>query len=343
METGPRVSIIILNWNGWKDTIECLESVYQINYPNYDVIVVDNGSENESIGKIKEYAEGKLEVTSDFFKYSRENKPLSHIDYSRDEAKAGGGREAEIDDLPPWKKFILINNGKNYGFAEGNNIAIRYALKALNPGYVLLLNNDTVVDRDFLDELVDVAESDKNIGFVGPKIYYYDYMGENNVINFAGAKINLYTGRSSKKLFNQVDNGNYESISDTDYVEGSCILARTNVICSIGYLNPYFFTYWEDTDWCMRAKRAEYRVLCVLKARMWHKVSASSKGTIKGYYTSRNRLKFLREYATRIQLIFFYVYFFGLEFWVCCGKLLFVIRDKNACISYIRGVIDGCK
>lgn len=74
MDTMPRVSIIILNWNGWEDTIECLESVYQITYPNYDVIVVDNGSEDESVEKIKEYAEGKADCRIHFFKYATENK-----------------------------------------------------------------------------------------------------------------------------------------------------------------------------------------------------------------------------------------------------------------------------
>ena len=70
----PRVAIIILNWNGWEDTIECLESLYQITYPNYDVIVVDNGSEDESIEKIKEYCEGEIKVESKFFECNPINK-----------------------------------------------------------------------------------------------------------------------------------------------------------------------------------------------------------------------------------------------------------------------------
>ncbi len=67
----PQISIIILNWNGWKDTIECLESIYQINYPNYQVIVVDNGSEDNSIEKIKNYCSGKAVIKSDFFEYNK--------------------------------------------------------------------------------------------------------------------------------------------------------------------------------------------------------------------------------------------------------------------------------
>ena len=81
----PKVSIIILNWNGWKDTVECLESLYQITYPNYDVIVVDNGSEDDSIEKIKEYAEGKTKVESKFFEYFSENTPINIIEYTREE------------------------------------------------------------------------------------------------------------------------------------------------------------------------------------------------------------------------------------------------------------------
>jgi len=163
----PKVSIIILNWNGWEDTIECLESLYQITYPNYDVIVVDNGSEDESIEKIKEYAEGNIEVESKFFEYSDRDKPIKIIEYKREEAEAGGGKEEDIADLPSNKRMIITKNEKNYGFAEGNNIGMRYALKALNPEYVLLLNNDTVVDKEFLGELVKVWESDEKIGIVG--------------------------------------------------------------------------------------------------------------------------------------------------------------------------------
>ena len=81
------VTIIILNWNGWKDTIECLESLYQINYPNYNVILVDNASSDESLKKIKEYAEGKIKVESNFFNYNSDNKPLEIVNYEKEESE----------------------------------------------------------------------------------------------------------------------------------------------------------------------------------------------------------------------------------------------------------------
>jgi len=96
----PKVSIIILNWNGWKDTIECLESVYQITYPNYNVIVVDNGSEDESIEKIREYCKGKIKVESKFFEYNLGNKPIKIIEYTREEAEDGGGKRKRFQICP---------------------------------------------------------------------------------------------------------------------------------------------------------------------------------------------------------------------------------------------------
>ncbi|MCE5214153.1 MAG: glycosyltransferase, partial [Methanobacterium sp.] len=105
MET-PKVTIVIVNWNGWEDTIECLKSLYHVNYTNFNIIIVDNHSQDDSVKKIKDYIENK--------------------------------------------KLILIVNDENYGFAEGNNIGIRYAQKNFNPDYILLLNNDTIVDKEFL-------------------------------------------------------------------------------------------------------------------------------------------------------------------------------------------------
>jgi GT2 family glycosyltransferase len=165
----PRVAIIILNWNGWEDTLECLESVYQINYPEYDVIVVDNNSEDISIKKIEDYCAGYIKVDSNFFNYQNKN-PIKIFEYSSNELQSSKLPEMDvINSVKPNEKLILIKNHKNYGFAKGNNIGISYALKSLDADYVLLLNNDTVVDKDFLTELVDAAKTNDNVGFVGPK------------------------------------------------------------------------------------------------------------------------------------------------------------------------------
>jgi len=157
----PRVAIIILNWNGWKDTVECLKSLCAINYPMYDVIVVDNGSIDESVEKIKEYVSKSGVFKGKFFETDF-NHPEKHV-------------RRKI--LPFRQNLIVIKNKKNYGFAEGNNIGIRYATKELNPDYFLLLNNDVIVNPKFLSELVKIGEKYSKVGILGPKIYYYDFHG----------------------------------------------------------------------------------------------------------------------------------------------------------------------
>jgi len=302
----PKVSIIILNWNGWKDTVECLESLYQITYPNYDVIVVDNGSEDESIEKIKQYAEGKIKVESKFFEYSSENKPIKIIEYTREEAEAGGGKEKEIENLPSNRKLILIKNERNYGFAEGNNIGIRYALKALNPNYILLLNNDTVVDKRFLDELVKIAESDERIGIVGPKILnpngtlhrscwkyhsYFNVFNENVLLNRFG---NFYKYRNTR---------NIKKIKDVDVVSGACILFKKQVFDNIGLLDSNIFMYTEETDICYRAKKNGYKIIYCSNCSIIHYGEQSSKKIpqIAMIHSYRSKIYFFYKHYSKFK------------------------------------------
>lgn len=336
----PKVSIIILNWNGWKDAIECLESLYQITYPNYEVIVVDNGSEDDSIQKIKEYCEGKIEVESKFFEYPSENKPIKIIEYEREETEAEGGKQGEVGDLPSYKKLILIKNEKNYGFAEGNNVGVRYALKALNPSYVLLLNNDTVVDPDFLRELVKVAENDERIGIMGAVNYYYD---KPEKVWFCGGKINFWKGKVYNIRVNEMNKGQCDKIREVDYVAGSCFFVSKEVIEKIGMLDHEYFAYWEEADWCIRALKAGYKIINVPNAKIWHKVSSTTK-KISGffeYYNTRNTFLFMKKNTTRIQFFSFILWFFVFNFWFMTGILLIYHKNMKALISFYKGIKDG--
>ena len=181
----PSVGIVILNWNSWEDTIECLESLYQITYPNYSIILVDNGSENESIQKIKEYTKGKIKVKSKYLKYNPKNKPIKVLELTNKMAarisnKSDlGKKDKEILKLKSNEKLILIKNDKNYGFAEGTNIGMRFALKIYDFDYLLMLNNDTAVEPDFLTKMVTAGEEHPKAGIIGPRIPYYDHPDRN--------------------------------------------------------------------------------------------------------------------------------------------------------------------
>ena len=307
------VSIIILNWNKWEDTLECLESLYQINYNNYNIILIDNGSKDESIKKIEEYCKGKIEIKSDFFKYSKDNKPIKIFQLNEEELEHKKAINNEFSSLPPNEKLILIKNHKNYGFAEGNNIGIKFTLKTFNPDYILLLNNDTVVEKTFLNELVDVASSDPKIGVTGPKIYYYDYKGRKDVINFAGEKINFYTSRGKRFGRFEIDKGQHEKIRENDKIDGSCMLIKREVIEKVGMFDPIYFAYWEEADLCVRIKNAGFKLIYAPKAQIWHKIGVSWDTYftyfIIYHYLVRNRLIFMWRYASTFQKIVFTMFF----------------------------------
>jgi GT2 family glycosyltransferase len=338
----PRVSIIILNWNGWKDTIECLESLYRITYPSYRVIVVDNGSKDGSIERIKEFAEGRIEINSKYFEYDSKNKPIKVLEYEKEEAEIGG-REEEILNVPPNRSLILIKSGKNYGFAEGNNIAIRYALKALNPEYILLLNNDTVVDKEFLESLVKTAEEDERVGIVGPKIYYYNYRGKRDVISFIGEDIVPWKGVGRRYGCNEVDRGQWDRPMEVDRLEGSCMLIRREVFERIGLFDEKFFLYWEETDFCTRAKRAGFKIVYCPRAKIWHKVARSMGGNIsytRVYFLTRNRFLFIKKNFPE-HFWKFILYLALYEFWRRVGAFSLYYRRAEALMAYLKGLIDG--
>jgi len=335
-----KVSIIILNWNGWLDTIECLESLYQISYSNYEVILIDNGSKDGSLEEIRTYLEGKKIVASKFFEYSLDNKPILVSDYTKAQADSEGDRGCEMADLPANRRLILIRNDKNYGFAEGNNIAIKYALTALNSEYILLLNNDTVVKVDFLDELIKAIECDQSFGFAGPIIYYYDYNGQKDIINVAGIDLIIKRGLYHRFGAGEIDRGQYNTIRVVDYLEGSCLLIKSAMLDNIGLFDSRYFAYWEEADLCIRGRDAGYKCICVPTAKIWHKVSSSAPKGLKLYYMTRNRFWFVKDHATWQELQSFLLYFFTRQFWIILRDNIYK-KDMDGILIFLKGVLHG--
>lgn len=311
----PSVTIIVLNWNSWKDTIECLESLFQIDYNNYNIIVVDNHSKNDSINKIKEYAKGKIKVKSKFFRFNGDNKPISLIELTEQRTREivngenWDENETKILKLKPNEKLILIKNDDNYGFAKGNNIGMRFAMNTFSPDYFLLLNNDTAVEPSFLTRMVAAGDDNKQVGIIGPKIPYYDKPNKNwfckGIINWFSINI-AYHGEKCK--------GNNTS---NDYITGCAPLIKKEVIEKIGYLNEKLFLYFEDVEYSVRAKEKSYDLLVEPGAVVYHKVSATSYSFILSkaqYYFSRNRIWFVKKYCPRkylpISLMFLYLRLF---------------------------------
>jgi GT2 family glycosyltransferase len=340
----PKVSIIILNWNGWEDTIECLESLYSISYPNYDVIIVDNDSQDDSLTRIGAYVKGEEVLESSSRPHNCCLEPLHVTSYTRREAE-----DLQIDALSKKlaetshnkasdRSCVIIKNEQNFGYPEGNNIGMRYALKA-SADYVLLLNNDTVVDKHFLTELVRAADSDASIGVIGPKIYWYDAP---NVIQSTGVRINFWTGTivifNKGKRDNEIEYFTADNLLPTDVVVGACFLIKRKVIEEVGKLDPTYFCYGEELDWCVRISRAGYRIVCDLNSKIWHKHAASTSKVRKfaEYYPHRNWVINARKHARLPQFVSFL-----LLYPAYCIPGILKARQLGTIWCFIRGFVDG--
>jgi GT2 family glycosyltransferase len=199
-------------------------------------------------------------------------------------------------------RAILLENGVNLGFAEGNNVGIRFALENYRPEYILLLNNDTVVDSRFLDELVHAAASDERIGMVGPKVYYYY---DPKKINAAGAKMVWLLGIAKNIGLGQPDDGSFDIKRETDCVYGCAFLIKTKAIEDIGLLDRRFFIILEETDWCLRARKAGYKIVYTPDSVVYHKegVSGNKQSRTSVYYSHRNRLLLIKKNYSPLMML----------------------------------------
>ena len=294
IKKGAAVAIIILNWNGLGDTVECLESLRRIAYPSYKIVVVDNGSK---------------------------------------------GNDASILEKKYGKVIDIIRSKTNLGFAGGCNIGIRRALKT-DATYILFLNNDTTVESQFLTALVEVANNDKQIGIVGPKIYYYD---DPHRIATVGGTVNFWTGNAPLIGRGTVDHGEFEDVREVDYVSGCALLIKKEVVKRIGIFEEDYFAYFEETDLCTRARRSGYKVVVAPKSIVWHKVSRSEKsGVISLYFMTRNRFLFMKKNATGIHFPFFVLFFLFTDF-VLKMESAKLFKKPRLFSAYLKGAYDGMR
>ena len=226
-------------------------------------------------------------------------------------------------------RITLIVNPGNLRFSRGNNEGIRFAVEQ-RADYVMLMNDDVKVDEGIIRELVAVAESDPKIGMVGPKIYYFDPPDQ---IWFAGGDVLLNRGVVRHRGIRETDHGQFDQVSDCDYITGCAMMVRREVVEQIGVLDPAYLAYYEDTDWCMRARRAGWRIVYAPQARMWHKISASTGGQLTRYkirHRLRSGLIFFGRYARFYHWLTIPVFFLGDAIRVLGLVLRGRIRSKSA-------------
>lgn len=233
---------------------------------------------------------------------------IDYLNYKVIVADNGSEDDSVLSVKQKFPNTLIIENGANLGYAEGNNRAITYAVEQ-NFDYVLLLNNDAIVDAQVINSFIIASNNNPNAGVFGAKIYY---LNEPTRIWFAGGKITEDLLLTSHEGFGEIDDGlSWEEVRPIDYACGCALLVRSDVIKKIGVLESKFFLMWEETDFCCRARRAGFECLFVPKALVWHKISASFKGGDEGYlqnyFMVRNRLLWIErniDFSKRIKFYY---------------------------------------
>ena len=173
----------------------------------------------------------------------------------------------------------LLPLAENRRFAGGSNAGMRHALEQ-GADALLLLNNDTTVDPGFLTPMVERLSSDPSIGIVAPKIFYH---ADPDRIWYAGGAISFWAGAMKHVGLRERDRGQHDTPGETDYATGCCLLARKELVETIGMLDESYYMYSEDADWCMRARRSGYRIMYEPAAKVWHRLSVSAGGHLSWY------------------------------------------------------------
>ena len=243
------VYIILVNYNGCEDTIECVQSLSEMDYEEYRIVVVDNGSSDDSLEKLN----------------------LIRND-----------------------KIIVIDAQMNLGFSGGNNVGINYALEH-GAEYILLLNNDTIVQKNFLRELVCTAREYDNKAVITSKILY---AFDEKSIWYAGGIFNSITSRTSSIGIHELDEGQYDICKVVSFVSGCCMFIPVGIIREVGLMSEEYFLYCEDTDFCCRIMKKGYQLVYQPSSVIFHKVSASTTklNELMNYYIVRNKLIMVRKH-----------------------------------------------
>lgn len=293
-----KVAIILINWNSYSLVAGCIASLGEMYYNDYDIIVVDNASADDSLKNIK----------------------------------------AQFPDV------IIIESSSNLGFAGGNNLGMQYAVKQDYP-YLLLLNNDTFVQPDFLQILVTYMDEHPENGVIQPMICFAH---DPHLLWNGGSYFNQWTG-STYTTTPDPQGSASNGIKNIDWVSGCAFFTRSDTLKQTGLFAEELFMYYEDVDLSFRIKKAGYGCVYQPRAVIFHIAGMATKTNSKGkegfisplihYYNIRNRIWIAKKYTTALYIPTAFLY----NLFYIAGVLgYFVIRGRfNKFKAVVRGTIDG--
>ncbi len=228
------------------------------------------------------------------------------------------------------RETIVLYNPRNVGFAAGANMGIEHALR-LGADAVLVVNNDAVVAANCIGELMTALERDARFAGVGAKTLTQEQPPR---IHTAYGILTYHGQLVQQRGWFEPDVAKFSEFALADYISGCAMLLRAAALQRVGLLDPEFFAYHEDLDWCIRARRVGYRVAYVPSALVYHRMHASTGGggylSPITYLSARNSILFVRKNATRGEQLKFAFYL--------CGNLA-----KEAVFRYRRRELAGFK
>lgn len=296
------VYIVVLNWNNYSDTIECMNSLFQLTDVNYKIVICDNGSTDSSLDFINKRCSDA--IFDNDISYTKDCELVllkkSDCDTYKTKQKSNG--------------IYLIDIGYNMGYAAGNNVGISFSLKQPDMDYVWVLNNDTEVTSTSLYHLVDYISVHKDVGICGSKLVYFH---NRNKIQGLGGVFNQWFCTSKHYANNKSVENKYDDeyvSKEIDYVIGASMLLSRRLIDSVGLISEDYFLYYEEIDYCIRAKRNNFKIACASQSVVYHKEGGTininkSVTILSDYYSVRNRLVIAKKFFPCKQPIVYFSLF----------------------------------
>lgn len=269
------LACVIVNFNRKKETLHCIKSLIADPVPKY-IILVDNGS-------------------SDRDELGKEIKSIKNIHPA----------PQKVTGVDPWRGVHFIPLDKNFGFAEGSNRGIKYALGLDSISQIFLINNDAWIVNNALSKMNDFMNANSDVSILSPKIYFPDH----KTIWSAGCKLNYLRLTGTNRGRGTYDSGLYDNIEEVPCASGCAVMIRASVFNSIGFFDPDFFSYFEDLDFCLRARMhfAKNKIVCFPEAHVLHEGSLTAGGefdSFSSFYRYRNRLIILKKHGNFLQIVF---------------------------------------
>lgn len=301
-QPGRRLGIVLVNWKGWADTIECLESIFKSD-DDVRVAVVDNGSGDGSIEHIVEWARGDRPAAVASPAMARFSTPAASKPIDAEVVAAGTDAGADAGAATSAARLTVIDGGANIGFAAGNNLGLRHFARDPSIDYFWLLNNDTVIDANAIAALVSRMDATHNVGMCGTVIRYYHRPDQIQSLN--GGRFSVLTGTSRHIGRDQPSTFPFDPARvarETHYVLGASLAVSRRFLEVVGLMEESYFLYFEEIDWAFRSN-GRFATAFAHGAIVYHKEggsigSSGAKGqrsTTSEYYLLRSRLAFIRR------------------------------------------------